>query len=217
MHSAVLALDRRALVGRWTQVRFVRYSMRLLRITLIPILAFSVVVGPSALRAGGTLNAQSVDLRVDLAAQPRTSRVHRQGTVLAPGDSLEQVLDLRGPSKAKGSVTLMIVPVDGRSSLLDTDRVSGLQLSIAECNGKNAKFRLHGATEKCAQGHMTSLAQTPVADAEARAITLSGAVLARTMHLRLLITFPHSAGNRFQDAASTLDFRFTVRAKLALR
>jgi hypothetical protein len=165
------------------------------------------------LRAGGTPTAESVEFQVNLVARATATKGQLPSAVLAPGDSVDRVLDLRGPSKARGSVTMTIVPVDGHTSLLDTDRVNGLQLLVSQCTGKNARFATDGGNEKCVRGHTKSLARLPLAAAEGPAIALRKIVLGPTMHLRLRLTFPHSAGNRFQDAASSLDFRFTVRVK----
>jgi hypothetical protein len=190
-----------------------RYAVRLLRFAFMPVVACSIVTTFAANHAASSPSTQSADLRVNVSARPHTSKSELEAATLEPGDSVDRVLDLQGPSKGNASVTMTVAPVDGRSSLLDTDRTSGLQLSITECTGKKARFVLNGATAKCVRGHTKSIARLPVADAEARTVALRRIVLGPAMHLRLGLVFPHSAGNQFQDAGSILDFRFTVRAK----
>ena len=123
---------------------------------------------------------------------------------LLPGDTYVTPLNLVN----NGDLDLAEVRVKTaalQSSVLDTDRVNGLQVQLRSCA---QDWTVVGAGYAC-PGTVTDLYSGPI-------ITDSPMPGARTLtaggvdHLLAVVTLPQSAGNTFQNSTTALELTFTA-------
>lgn len=180
------------------------------------------VVGAAAAVAGmgtfGTftdstapLNAtvSSGTLHLQLTGQNATAAVPMTASAFVPGDSLSRPVDLTNTgSLDMSSITLQSVATT--SSLLNTDTVNGLQLSITSCpvdwtQGTPGRWT-------CSSTPTTVLASGR-AVIQGALSNAASATAGQTDHLLLTLTLPTSADNTFQGKTSTLALTFTGTQK----
>lgn len=158
------------------------------------------------------------------AAGTAANRLTVAATDIVPGDTMQRAFDLAatGSTSALGSVTLSSVATT--SSLLDTDGTNGLKMKIEKCldtvTGVNAWVESATApyTYTCPG---TATRSTVVADRAVVASNLgltglkSLSTAGATDNLVMTLTLPTSAGNSFQNLASTIQFTFDATQRAA--
>jgi hypothetical protein len=116
---------------------------------------------------------------------------------LIPGETTSRLIDLHETSP------LNLTTTASRSSLLDTDRVNGLQMQIDACNVAWTAT-VHG-TFSCKGVEFVLASERPLIQDQ---IALSASPVTRG-HLRVDLSLPTSADNRFQGLRSTVRWTFT--------
>jgi hypothetical protein len=124
------------------------------------------------------------------------------GYSLTPGSASTQLLDLVNDGSADlASVTLASVATT--SSILDTDAVNGLQMSVQSCSVRWA------ADLTCTGSQRTVLASGPVV--RTASLSAPGSLAAgATDHLAVTMALPASAGDAFRSQTSRLSLVFTA-------
>ncbi|MCZ2819488.1 TasA family protein [Modestobacter sp. VKM Ac-2977] len=155
------------------------------------------------------LNASvaSGTLSLDLNSVNSTATLPMNAAGFVPGDSISRSVDLVNTGNL-GFAGIQLTSSATVSSVLDTDKANGLQLSVTSCSVTWTESVVNGvATYTC------SGAKTPVATGPAVTNVgfLNAASLAPkgTDHLVVTLTLPETADNTFQGKTSTLDLRFT--------
>jgi spore coat-associated protein N len=132
------------------------------------------------------------------------------GDGLVPGQAIEQTFPISNRSDDEfRSITLRTVATS--TSLLDSDPVNGLQLSLDACSVP-WEGRLDGSYW-CAGREAVVLAPRAVIGD----VALHGLSTTRpggSDHLRLTMSLPGSADNRFQGQTSQIRFSFTGHSSL---
>ena len=139
---------------------------------------------------------------IDLAAAGGGAALPLSFASMVPGSVRTQAVDLvNDGDTALSSVTMATVATT--SSLLDADRVNGLQTTVRSCSVAWT------AGWACAGVERTVLASGPVvrtaALSDPRSLT-AGA----TDHLAVSVTFPAAGGNEFKQQSSQLQLVFTA-------
>ena len=163
-------------------------------------------------------------VNLDLGA---ASRLTVAATDIVPGDTMQRAVDLSavGSTSPLGSVTMTsALPTGATANLLTTDTTSGLQLKVEKCldttTGLNAWVESAGTpyTYTCPATATRSevVAQRAVLGTGVnlpglKSLSTAGA----TDNLVMTLTLPTSAGNTFQNLASTIDFTFDATQRNA--
>jgi hypothetical protein len=116
---------------------------------------------------------------------------------LVPGETTSRLIDLHEASP------LNLTTTASRSSLLDTDRVNGLQMQIDACN-VDWTATVQG-TFSCKGVGSVLAPERPLIQNQ---IALSASSVT-PVHLRVDLSLPTSADNRFQGLRSTVRWTFT--------
>jgi hypothetical protein len=181
------------------------------------------VVGAAAAVAGmgtfGTftdstapLNASvtSGTLSLDLNAVNSTATLPMNATGFVPGDSISRSVDLANTGNL-AFAGISMTSTATTSSLLDTDKVNGLQLSIKSCPVNWTETVTNGvATYSCSAA--TSIANGPAATT-ATLSNIASLNAGGTDHLVVTLTLPAGADNTFQGKTSALSVSFTGAQK----
>jgi hypothetical protein len=182
------------------------------------------VVGAAAAVAGmgtfGTftdstapLNASvtSGTLSLDLNSVNSTATLPMNATGFVPGDSISRSVDLvNNGNLAFAGISMTSAATT--SSLLDTDKVNGLQLAIKSCPVNWTETVTAGVATYTCSGTATTVASGPAVNTG----TLSGIASLNaggTDHLVVTVTLPAGADNTFQGKTSALSVSFTGTQK----
>jgi hypothetical protein len=182
------------------------------------------VVGAAAAVAGmgtfGTftdstapLNASvtSGTLSLDLNSVNSTATLPMTATGFVPGDSISRSVDLvNNGNLAFAGISMTSAATT--SSLLDTDKVNGLQLAIKSCPVNWTETVTAGVATYTCSGTATTVASGPAVNTG----TLSGIASLNaggTDHLVVTVTLPAGADNTFQGKTSALSVSFTGTQK----
>jgi hypothetical protein len=182
------------------------------------------VVGAAAAVAGmgtfGTftdstapLNASvtSGTLSLDLNAVNSTATLPMNATGFVPGDSISRSVDLANTGNL-AFAGISMASTATTSSLLDTDKVNGLQLSIKSCPVNWTETVTNGVATYTCSGATTPIAGGPAVTSA----TLTGVASLNaggTDHLVVTLTLPAGADNTFQGKTSALSVSFTGAQK----
>lgn len=157
---------------------------------------------------------------MNLGAVGATNRLTVAATDVVPGDTMQRAFTLSGGTSTSplGSVTM--TSAASVSSLLNTDAAFGLQVVIEKCSlvtgwveaGVSPAF-----TYTCPLGTVTTvMAQRAVIGSAVSMTGLDSLTTAgATDQLRMTLTLPTTAGNTFQDLASTVGFTFDATQRAA--
>jgi len=134
-----------------------------------------------------------------------------QGGTFMAGDSVSKALDLVNDGDTPlASVTMRSWATE--SSVLDTDKANGLQLTVSSCPVAWTETVVNKvATYSCASG-ATTLAHGP-AVASSTLPTLASVNAKGTDRLVVTLSLPGTAGNEFQGKTSALSISFTGSQK----
>jgi hypothetical protein len=184
------------------------------------------VVGAAAAVAGmgtfGTftdstapLNASvtSGTLSLDLNATNSTATLPMNATGFVPGDSISRSVDLANSGNlALGGISMTSAAT--ASSLLTTDTVNGLQLSVKSCSTTWTETITAGAASYACAGTTSTVINGP-------AVTSAGLNAVASLnpggvdHLVVTLALPSGADNRFQGLTSGLTVTFTGSQRTA--
>jgi hypothetical protein len=152
---------------------------------------------------------------IALGTHGAANRLNVDATDVAPGDTIERVVDLSNT----GSLDLASVDLTTTatvSSLLDTDATNGLQMQIDNCDQAWTEAGTSPAyTYTCGGTTSSVLASQAVIGANLTLNNLTALTSGDTDHLLLTLTLPASADNTFQNESSTIDYSFTGTQRTA--
>lgn len=138
-----------------------------------------------------------------------TNRLTVSASGLVPGDTIQRSVDLIDAG-SQGLSSITLTTSASPSSLLDTDSVNGLQMTINRCSvawtesGTSPAF-----TYSCAGTTSAVLASRPIIGSALALSNLSALSAGLSDHLVVTISFPTSAGNTFQGITSTISYAFS--------
>jgi spore coat-associated protein N len=148
-------------------------------------------------------------LAIGIPAPGAANRLTLGALSVVPGDTMQRVVDLTNTASDDfGSITLTTVAT--ASSLLDTDAVNGLQLTIDRCSQAWTESGVSPAfTYTCGGTTTSTLASRAVIGSN---LALSGLTLTAgsTNHLRLTLNLPLTAPNSLQGLSSAITYTFTA-------
>ncbi len=169
-------------------------------------------VGGAAFAAftGTTNAAQSVDSgTVSLAgigANAAGNRLTVGASNIAAGDTIQRAVTVSNT----GTIDLADITLTTSattSSLLNTDTVTGLQMTIDKCSVAWTESAIP-YTYTCSGTTSSVLASTPVIGTNL-ALTNLALTASATNNLRVTLTLPGAAGNTLQAQTSVIDYTFT--------
>jgi len=149
-------------------------------------------------------------LSLDLNATNSTATLPMTAATFVPGDSISRSIDLANSGNLDFASISMVTTATA-SSVLDTDKTNGLQLSVTSCPVAWTETVVNKvATYSCA--NPTTLANGPAVGTanfpQLAALTAKG-----TDHLVLTLSLPGTADNTFQNKTSALSVSFTGSQK----
>jgi hypothetical protein len=153
------------------------------------------------------LNASvsSGTLDLNLTGPNNTATAAISATGFVPGDSVNRQIDLRNDGNLDMAAIGMSVKATA-SSILDTDTVNGLKLTVQSCSA------LWSATNTCSG--TTSVVVAPTAAVgDFTPNYLTSLTAGKSDHLLLTLTLPTTADNSFQNKSSALTVTFTGTQK----
>lgn len=144
---------------------------------------------------------------------------------IVPGDSVQRAFTLDAATSTSPFASVALTSTATVSSLLDTDVTNGLQLKVEKCldDLTGASAWVEGGTAP-AYTYTCPLGATRSDVVASRAVIGSNVNLpglkslttaAAADNLVLTLTLPTTAGNTFQNIASTIDFAFTATQRAA--
>ncbi|MEU2350958.1 TasA family protein [Modestobacter sp. NPDC049651] len=147
-------------------------------------------------------------LAIDLNAANSTAALPLTAAGFVPGDSLSRTYDLVNTGNL-GFAGISMTTTAPVSSVLDTDRTNGLQLSVQSCatSWTETKLATGGATYACAAP--TALYNGPAVAAGKQLAGLSSLTAGRSDHLMVTLSLPTTADNGFMGKSSTLSLAFS--------
>jgi hypothetical protein len=144
---------------------------------------------------------------------PRLAIVHRAlapVSRLAPGDSVQRVLELR--YRGSGRFGAVVLRVKGSSRSLLGSSSAGLRLKIERCSKRWTRTR-RTLTYRCRGKHWVVLGTRAIGSRKPFRLRRLSARAGRTDHLRLTLGLPLRAGNELQHRSSRLVYAFTGAAR----
>ena len=148
---------------------------------------------------------------IALGAVGPANRLTLGASGLLPGDTMQRVIDLQNNGIA-GSDDLAAVSLTtsaSPSSLLDTDAVGGLQMTIDRCSVPWTESGTAPAfTYACSGTTSSVLPSQKVIGLNLGLSNLASLAAGVTDHLRVTLLLPSSAPNTMQGLSSTLDYTF---------
>jgi hypothetical protein len=161
------------------------------------------------------LNASvtSGTLSLDLNATNSTASLPMTAAGFVPGDSISRSVDLVNSGNL-AFAGIQMTSTATTSSLLDTDKVNGLQLSIKSCPVNWTESVTNGVATYTCSGTATTVATGPAVNT----VGLNGAAsfnpgAAGVDHLVVTLSLPGTADNTFQGKTSALSVSFTGTQK----
>jgi predicted ribosomally synthesized peptide with SipW-like signal peptide len=207
--SPLVGTDQRSDVNASSTKRIAR------RVSVAKVMGSVGIVGAAAAVAGlGTFGAftdstepapasiQSGIVSIDLAAGDGTATVPLAFDGVVPGASVTRALNLANDGDSDLSA-VRLTTVATESSVLDTDAVHGLQMTVLSCPvAWTSDFT-------CAVPATELLAPGPVID-DAELSDPASLTAGATDHLAVTLSLPASAGDAFKDQSSALALTFTA-------
>ena len=156
------------------------------------------------------LNASvtSGTLSLDLNAVNSTATLPMNASNFVPGDSISRSVDLVNSGNL-AFAGIQLKSTATTSSLLDTDKTKGLQLSVKECSDPWTESVVGGVASYSCTGTVTNVVSGGPAVTSATLSNLAAFNAKGVDHLVVSITLPTEAGNEFQGKTSALSVNFT--------
>ncbi|WP_369137053.1 TasA family protein [Modestobacter versicolor] len=179
------------------------------------------VIGAAAAVAGmgtfGTFTDSTTPLNATVASGTLSLDLNNVGAAatlpmtaanFVPGDSVSRAVDLVNSGNL-GFGTMSLVSTATTSSLLDTDKVNGLQLTVTSCPVVWTESVANGVATYTCSAPTTTLVTGSAVKANA-ALTNVAAVNPKGVdHLVVTLSLPTSADNNFQNKTSALSLTFS--------
>ncbi|MGP0222077.1 MULTISPECIES: TasA family protein [unclassified Paenarthrobacter] len=125
---------------------------------------------------------------------------------LLPGDKVEKLVTLGNTGNSDLNAITLTTSAGATGSLLTTDVTHGLQLTIENCS---VPWTGTAAPYACNGNKTTVMASAPVITANKVLNNLTSLASSKTDNLKVTTSFPATAPDTFQGAASTIAFSFT--------
>lgn len=154
--------------------------------------------------AGGVGNASGIALRSDGGAR-QAAMVGAEG--LFPGDAVERTVAISNRSGAHFDAVVLQTEAT-TTSVLDSDPIQGLQLSVDACSVPWQKVETRPAPSYSCPGQLSPVLGPRAVIGEPALGTLAARRPGGKDHLRLTVSLPSSADNRFQGQRSRIRFSF---------
>ena len=159
----------------------------------------------------------SGETKIELAGQGAQG-LDMAAVGLVPGDTVERAVQLTraGTTEGFGSVALTTTSAAAAPSILTSDKVNGLQLSIDQCSVAWAKAA--ESKRMTCGGEVTSvLSSVPALEAnrDLAAVTRTLNGDSKVSNLRIILALPQAADNTFQLKADTVKFVFDATQRAA--
>ncbi|WP_284979224.1 TasA family protein [Arthrobacter sp. fls2-241-R2A-200] len=195
-----------------------------LKTTSGKILASVALVGTAAAVAGmGTYGAftsstsasQAVTagtITIALGAPGVNNTLNVPVAGLLPGDKVEKLVTLSNTGNSDLNTVSLTTTAGATASLLTTDTVNGLQLTIENCS---TAWTGAAAPYTCTGTKTTVLASAPVITANQALTNLTSVSATKTDNLKVTTAFPTTANDTFQGATSTISFAFNATQRTA--
>jgi hypothetical protein len=146
-------------------------------------------------------------LSLDLSRTGQAATLPMTAAGFVPGDSISRSVDLVNSGDLNMG-TMSLVSTATTSSVLDTDKVNGLQLSVRSCPVVWTETVVNGvATYSCAAP--TTLYAGPATTPNAALTGLASMTAKGVDHVVVTLSLPTAADNGFQAKTSALSLTFT--------
>lgn len=163
--------------------------------------------------------SQAVDtgvVAIALGAVGTANRLTVAATDIVPGDTMQRAFTLNSTGTTSDLASIKLTSSASPSSLLDTDATNGLQMVIDKCSVAWVETGTAPAyTYTCAGTTTSIIASRAVIGTDVNMTGLSSLTAAGSDNLRLTLTLPTTAGNTFQNLASTVTYSFTGTQRAA--
>lgn len=201
-----------------------------MRKTTMRLLGSFAVVGAAAAMAGlGTFatftsstsashTISSGTVAINLGATGASNRLSVGAANVVPGDTIQRAADLTNSSGGGGDTlsAIVLTTTASPSSLLDTDTINGLQMTIDKCSVPWTEAGTAPAyTYTCSGTTSMVLASRPVIGASMALSNLASLAVGATDHLRVTLTLPAAAPNSLQNQTSTISYNFLGTQRVA--
>ena len=168
----------------------------------------------SSTSASATVNSGAVTVALG-ATGAATNRLTVNASAIAPGDTIQRSADLLN-SGSMDFASVSLTTTASPSSLLDTDAINGLQMTIDKCSTAWTEAGTAPAyTYTCSGTTSTVLSTRAVVGSNVVLSNLASLTAGATDKLRVTLTLPLTAGNTFQNLASTVTYAFTATQRAA--
>ena len=161
--------------------------------------------------ASQTVDSGTITLN-NIGTNATGNRLSVNATGLGSGDTIQRAVTLTNGGTLDLS-SIVLTTTASPSSLLDTDTVTGLQMTIDRCSVAWAESAFP-YTYTCGGTTTSVVASRPVIGTN---IAMSGLTLTpgATNNLRVTLTLPAAAPNTLQGKSSTINYSFTANQRAA--
>ena len=160
--------------------------------------AFTSSTSASASVAAGTVS-------IALGAAGNSLSIPAAGVL--PGDRIERLVSLVNSGNQNLNAVTLTTTAPAPATVLTTDAVNGLQLTIDACS---VPWTGTAAPYACTGTLTPVLAKVPVVGSNLPLSNLTSLTAGKTDNLRVSATLPTTAGDAFQGQTSTVGFSFTA-------
>ena len=169
----------------------------------------------SSTSASHTISSGTVSIALG-ATGSSTNRLTVGASNVVPGDTIQRSVDLvnNGTGTADNLSSIQLTTTASPSSLLDTDAVNGLQMTIDKCSVAWVESA-SPYTYTCSGTTSTVLASRAVIGSSMALTGLSSLTTGSTDHLRVTLTLPTAAPNTMQGLTSTISYGFLGTQRVA--
>ncbi len=196
----------------------------------LKILGSFAVLGAAASIAGlgtfasftsSTSASQSIasgTVSITLGATGPANRLTIGASNVVPGDTIQRAADLvnNGTITADTLASIQLTTSALPTSLLDTDAVNGLQMTIDKCSNVWTEAGTAPAYTYTCGGTTTSVLASRAVIGSSLALTnLASLTTGTTDHLRVTLSLPVAADNTFQGKSSSISYNFVGTQRLA--
>jgi spore coat-associated protein N len=171
----------------------------------------------SSTTASHTISSGTVSIALG-ATGASTNRLTVGASNVVPGDTIQRSVDLinNGGASADNLSGIVLTTTASPSSLLDTEPINGLQMTIEKCSVPWTEAGTAPAyTYTCSGTTSTVLASRAVIGSNLALLNLSSLTTGSTDHLRVTQTLPTAAPNTMQGLTSTVSYNFVGTQRVA--
>jgi spore coat-associated protein N len=203
---------RRGPRARGTHTRKLAMSVALIvtAAAIVGLGAFATFTGTATTSAAFSSGTVSL---APIGTSGANNRLSVGASGLAAGDTVQRAVDV----KNTGTITILAPTLTTSatvSSLLDTDAVNGLQMTINKCSVAWTETGGPPYTYTCSGTQTAVLASAPVIGSNLALSNITGTSNTDNF-LVVTLTLPSAAGNTEQNQSSTILFTFTATQRAA--